>query len=197
MQRFFESDLADFLIKHENEWWTPYEVAHESKVDIRTIKNGVKTLSLSLSGSFEDWRYERSLEDTAHRGLRIEVVQRRRIYAARMVRDLKWSIAKLGEEIAEVRRQLSAVQSMRADDLEEIVSGRELFMESAPHLSPSDRNEFSKFLSRAVNGGDPEAFRELKRKAEYIKDRRIEGLNEKLDKLSKIKGKLTHTSTYD
>jgi predicted transcriptional regulator len=195
MQRFFESDLADFLIEHENEWWTPYEVAQESKVDIRTIKNGVKTLSLSLSGGFEDWRYEYSLEDTAHRGFRIEVVQRRRIYAARMVKDLKWSIAKLDEEIGEVRRQLSVVQRIRADCLEEIVSEKELFMESASHLSPSDRDEFSKFLSRAVNDGDPEAFRKLKGEAEYIKERRIEWLNEKLDKLSKIKGKLRHTST--
>ena len=205
MKPFSEKELADFLTKHQDEWWTPNEIAKENKVDIRTIKNDIKRLNYSLSETYtgieasndlyRGWIYADSLSSTAHRGFRIEVVERRRIYAVKMVKDVPWSTAKVDEKISGIQKKISVLQSMQTEKFEEIASQKDLYWAELQQLSPSDRDTFSKYLNQATADGNLEAIEELKKEARYIKKQSIESLNRDLAKLYEIKEKLEHTQT--
>jgi hypothetical protein len=206
MKTFSEKELADFLTKHEDEWWTPNEIAKENKVDIRTIKNVIKRLSYSLSETYtgveasndlyRGWIYADSLSSTAYRGFRIEVVERRRIYAVRMVKDVPWSTAKVDEKISGIQKRISVLQSMQTEKFEEIASHKDLYWkELEQYMSISERDRFSKHMNQATADGNLEAIEELKKEAGYIKKQRIESLNEELAKLHEIKEKLDHIQT--
>jgi hypothetical protein len=207
MKTFSEKELADFLTKHRDEWWTPNEIAKENKVDIRTIKTMIKRLSYSLGETYTSvessndyhrrWIYAHSLSSTAYRGFRIETVERRRIYAVRMVKDIPWSTAKVDEKISGIQKSISVLQSVETEKFEEIVSQKDFYCkELEKFMSASYRNSFSKHLDQAAAEGDSKAIEELKEKAEWIKKYRIESLNKELAELHEIKEKLDQHGEY-
>jgi hypothetical protein len=205
MKTFSEKELVDFLIKHQDEWWTPNEIAKENKVDIRTIKNIIKRLNYSLSETYtsiealndpyESWIYANSLSSAAYRGFRIEVVERRRIYAVRMVKDIPWSTAKVNEKISGIQKNISVLQTMKTEKFEEIASQKDLYWAEGQHLSQYYSDRFSKYLDRATADGNLEAIEKLQEGVKYIKKYRIESLNKDLTELYEIKEKLERTQT--
>lgn len=78
-------DLVNFLNEHIEEWWTPYEIGQELEVDTRTVKNVI-----------------RRLDRMTHNGWVLDISERTRIYAVRMVRDLEGSESLKKTEISEV-----------------------------------------------------------------------------------------------
>ena len=120
-------DLDKFLKEHIGEWYTPHEIAKEWKSDIRTVKNCIRIL--------RNRPYELTCE-----GYRLEVAERRRLYALRTVKDAEASIKKVEEEIAEVKR-------IRGEDLESIVKDQNLIEKHSGCIA--ERDTFRRYLDQA------------------------------------------------
>lgn len=82
---FTTLDLENFLKEHEVEWWSPSEIRIELGVDLRTVKNVI-----------------RKLDSMNHKGWRLDIAERSRLYAVRMVRDIEGSENLIKAEISEV-----------------------------------------------------------------------------------------------
>lgn len=119
-------DLDKFLKDHIGEWFTPHEIAKESNSDIRTVKNCVRSL-----------RYRHY--ETTYKGYRLEIAERRRLYALRIVKDVEHSINLVQEEMLEVEKI--------GEDLKSIIRDQNLIVKHSSCIA--DRDTFIKYLDKA------------------------------------------------
>ena len=120
-------DLVHFLSGHVGEWWTPNETAKAMKSDIRTIKHAIRLC--------QQYPYQ-----TTYKGWRLDVAERgKRIYAVRLMRDVEGSKAKISALIAEV-------QGIPEENLEDIISHKNLILEHAGPIVI--RDSFLRYLDK-------------------------------------------------
>ena len=155
-----------FLRKHEGEWWTPNEVAKALKSDIRTTKSRIHANRLRpYYTSYEGWRL-----DVAERG--------KRIYAVRMMRDLEGSRARIKADISEV-------QGLPEENLDDIVSNQNLILKHAGAKFEMDL--FQRYLSKTLLDPNSDIGRNNHEKLTHmireIKKDRIDDLEKYLEKL--------------
>jgi len=153
-------DLASFLQFHEGQWFSPYEIARETKHDIRVIKNNIS-------------RLQRTSYWTAYDGFRLDVAERgKRIYAIRMVRDIENSVKQVDAEIEKIK-------GSDYKSIEEIETDLDYLLDKLPScLADHDT------LLRHFNKGD------LKRSCADIvrmKDFRLKDLENKRTNLLSLK----------
>lgn len=153
--------ISKFLKEHEGEWYTPHEIAKELKSDIRTVKNDILRL-----------RYRHY--ETTYKGYRLDVAERRRIYAIRMIKDVAGSIRIIEEEMAEVR-------SIPEVDISSIYESRSLIEKHCGCLAI--RNIFRHYLHQSYHSDKNVAQRNLEKLRNEVQ--RIK--NDKLERLESIK----------
>jgi len=119
-------DLTKFLKEHTGEWFTPHEIAKESNSDIRTVKNDIRIL--------RNRPYE-----TTYEGYSLEIAERRRLYALRIIKDVEHSIKLIQKEIVEVEKI--------GEDLESIVRDRNLLLKHSSCIAV--RDTFIRYLEKA------------------------------------------------
>jgi hypothetical protein len=155
-----------FLRKHDGEWWSPNEIAKAMKSDIRTTKNRINAHRyLPYYTTYEGWRLE-----VAERG--------KRIYAVRLMLDLEGSRAKISAEISEV-------QGLPEENLEDIVSQKDLILKHAGIRMY--RHMFLRYLGKTQLNPNSDIglnnHEKLTRTIQSSKKYKLKSLNEYLAKL--------------
>lgn len=155
-----------FLREHGGEWWSPNEIAKATKSDIRTTKNGIRANRIMhYYTTYEGWRLE-----VAERG--------KRIYALRMILDLEGSRA-------EINAEMSEVQDLPEENLEDIVSQRDLILKHVGALMYRDK--FLIYLGKAQLSPNNDIglnnHAKLTQIIQEIKKEKLDSLNEYLANL--------------
>ena len=157
-----------FLKEHEGELWSPNEIAKALKSDIRTTKNRINANRLlPYYTSYRGWRL-----DVAERG--------KRIYAVRLMRDLEGSRARIKADISEV-------QGLPEENLEDIVGQKELILK---HVGTGlHRDEFLRCLNETLLDPDSDVGRISHEKLTQV----IQSIKKyKIDYIQKYQGGLGH-----
>jgi len=160
-------DLETFLKEHEGEWWTPYEIGKELKVDIRTVKNTIRML-------------DRRPSKTTYEGWRLDIAERGdRLYVVRIVRDIEDSKSR-------IRAEISEVESIPEDGLEKIFNQQSLIIKHSGCIAT--RDAFLRYLQNARHHHDTNIrLRNLTKLTEIIREIKrdqLEQLNKYLRDLS-------------
>ena len=164
---FRRRDLAKFLKEHESEWWTPYEITKELGVDIRTVKNKIRTLNES------PW-------ETTYEGWKLDIAERGdRLYVVRMVMDMEGSRNL-------IRAEISEVDGIPVERLEEILNQQNLIVKHV--YNKGIRDTFLRYLQQTSHHHDSKMrlnyIEKLKETVKEIKEEKLKELKGFLKSLS-------------